>query len=653
MKRESLLTGRARSRFRRRAASASAVVFALALGGVVGSGAAASAAAASTAVIDPGFALTQLDVNGVPVDVVAGDDESIWVASRDTTGPDGTIYHLKPTGVGSGLSTAIPNALVSDDEGGVWATMPETNQVQHIDREGQSRVWDAPTANSYPDAAYDSGGYVYFLERDAHKLGRIDQVTGAITDYPIPGAVSPSAIDGIADPDGGHHTVWVTDPGAARVWVLGTDGALLGSIEALGTVKDIQLLASSGGLVEGIASTSTSVVYFKQKPGVTPVVELMGGRVALSAIEAYQGGVWATDSGTGSFLFFKDGSLTEYHSPDAPSFSGFAISGGRYVWGTNSSGERLIRLDLQAERSVDRIGGTDRFEVSANVSAKSFSGGADTVFIASGEGFADALSVGPLAARAKSPLLLTARDTLPPSVASELKRLGPGQVVIVGGVASVSKATEAAIAASAPGARIQRIDGADRYAVSQALLSSSYAPSSARVLYVANGANFPDALSSGPAATYASTGVLLVNGTAPTLSPHELEVIRGFVGAGGTVRIAGGPNSVSAAIERQIRAVRGVERIGGADRYEVSSAINAEVFTRPSTAFVASGSAFADALAGGVAAGVTRAPLYLSRPGCIPRVVTGGVLAPPVGKVTLLGGPATLSTAVENLTVCA
>lgn len=653
MKRELLLTDRGRSRFRRNPApAAAAAAIALALCGVVGSGAAAPAEAAGTTVIDPGFALTQMDVSGVPIDVVAGDDESIWVAMRDTAGPDGAIHHLNPTGSGSGRFTAVPNALVSDDEGGVWATMPEANRIQHIDREGGSQVWDAPTANSYPIAAYDSGGYVYFLERDAKRLGRIDQVTGAITDYPIPGAVLPTAIDGIADPDGSHHTVWVTDPGAGQVWVIGTDGALLGSVASLGAVRDIQLLASSGGLVEGIASTPESVLYFKQVPGATPVVELIGGRILITAIEAYDGGVWATDSGTRSSLFFKDGTLTEYRSPDVTSAYRFAISGKRYVWSVNLGTNRLNRLDLQAQRAVDRTGGADRFEVSAHVSAKAFPGGAATVFVASGEGFADALSVGPLAARAQAPLLLAARDALPSSVSDELKRLRPGQVVIVGGPASISKATEQAIAAAAAGATIRRIDGADRYAVSQALLGSSYAPASASILYIANGTNYPDALSSGPAAADASTGVLLVNGAANTLSAQELDVISGFVYAGGTVRIAGGPNSVSTGIEAQLRALRSVERIGGADRYEVSRAINAEVFTRPTAAFVASGSAFADALAGGVAAAIAHAPLYLSQPGCIPRGVADGVLAPPVGRVTLLGGTATLSPAVESLTVC-
>jgi putative cell wall-binding protein/streptogramin lyase len=603
-------------------------------------------------VIDPGFALKQLNSTGAPVDVIPGDDGTIWVATLSSGGFNGGIAHLGVSGMGTTYAMDGVSALATDNQGGVWATLPSSDHVVHIDRAGSVRTWTAPTRNAGPVAAYDSGGYVYFVEHDAGRLGRIDEVTGDITDYPIAGASFPDSISGIADADGSHHTVWVTDRSAGTVWVMGTDGSLQGSITSLGDATDIQLLASVNGLVEGVAMTNTTLLYFKQVAGSTPVVELVSGRTSISAMQAYDGGIWFADSGTGSLLHFKGGSLAEYDSPEVSGRLLGIATDGRYVWTGERDDDHLIRLDLQARRTVTRIGGADRFDVSARVSAQSYPSGASTVFIASGGVFADALSVGPLAARAKAPLLLTARDTLPSSVGDELRRLGPEQVVIVGGVASVSKATEAAIAASAPGSRVRRIDGADRYAVSQALLASTYAPASAGVLYVANGTNYPDALSSGPAAADASTGVLLVNGSATAVSGHEMDVITRFVDAGGTVRIAGGPNSVSAAIEAQIRSVRDVERIGGADRYEVSRAINAEVFTRPSAAFVASGSAFADALSGGAAAGAAHSPIYLSQPNCLPRVVVGGVLAPPVGQVTLLGGTATLSPAVENLAVC-
>ncbi|WP_440709285.1 cell wall-binding repeat-containing protein [Herbiconiux sp. YIM B11900] len=612
-------------------------------------GGSAHAVTVPPVVIDPGFALTQTATRGVPVDVTEGDGGSIWIASVGGLGP-GTVDHR---GGGKDLAhaTGIPNALAGDGEGGVWVTMPTSNEVMHIDRDDTTQTWTAPTADSSPVAAYDSGGYVYFVEKSAGRLGRIDQVTGGIIDFPIPGAVAPTAITGIADADGSHHTIWVTDPGAGRIWVLGTDGTLVTSSESFG-ITDIQLLASVGGGVEGIASTKTSLLYFSQMTATAPV-ELVSGRKSLTAMEAYDGGVWVTDSGTGSLLFYKNGDLREYAAPRlGGGLSGVAITEGRYVWTGGVGTSMLNRLDLQAQRTVERVGGADRFEVSARVSASTFPEGASTVFIASGEGFADALSVAPLAAQADAPLLLTSRGALPSSVAAELTRLAPGRVQIVGGLNSVGADVETAIRAIAPRAVISRTDGPDRYAVSRALLSGSFAPRSTSTLFIANGSDFPDALSSGPAAAIDGGGVLLVNGAATALSPDELVLIRSLVTTNGMVELVGGPNSVSAAIEAQIETVRKVVRNGGADRFEVSQNLNAKVFHRPSRVYLASGGAFADALSGAVAAGIAQVPMYLSRQTCIPAGVAQGALAPSVGRVTLLGGTATLSPAVENLTRC-
>jgi putative cell wall-binding protein len=45
------------------------------------------------------------------------------------------------------------------------------------------------------------------------------------------------------------------------------------------------------------------------------------------------------------------------------------------------------------------------------------------------------------------PILLVPSNSLPSAVASELRRLNPAQVIIVGGTASVSAAVQDAIAA--------------------------------------------------------------------------------------------------------------------------------------------------------------------------------------------------------------
>jgi putative cell wall-binding protein len=67
------------------------------------------------------------------------------------------------------------------------------------------------------------------------------------------------------------------------------------------------------------------------------------------------------------------------------------------------------------------------------------------VYIATGANHPDGLGGAAAGAIEGGPLLLTRRDSLPSSVATELKRLKPQRVVIVGGVNAVSTTVETRI----------------------------------------------------------------------------------------------------------------------------------------------------------------------------------------------------------------
>lgn len=90
-----------------------------------------------------------------------------------------------------------------------------------------------------------------------------------------------------------------------------------------------------------------------------------------------------------------------------------------------------------------RVSGADRYAVSALISQQNFSSGSDLVFVASGEIFTDALSGAPVAGSRKAPLLLVRNDSIPAAVHTELRRLHPKTIVILGGPASVSSGVAA------------------------------------------------------------------------------------------------------------------------------------------------------------------------------------------------------------------
>lgn len=86
---------------------------------------------------------------------------------------------------------------------------------------------------------------------------------------------------------------------------------------------------------------------------------------------------------------------------------------------------------------VSRIAGADRFATSAAVSAATFTDAA-TVVLANGMDFPDALAGTPLAAALGAPILLVEGDSVSEEVCGEVRRLGPENVMALGGTAAVS-----------------------------------------------------------------------------------------------------------------------------------------------------------------------------------------------------------------------
>ncbi|MDO9397422.1 MAG: cell wall-binding repeat-containing protein [Herbiconiux sp.] len=334
------------------------------------------------------------------------------------------------------------------------------------------------------------------------------------------------------------------------------------------------------------------------------------------------------------------------------------------VSGQSAAASSAVAADeAAAPPTVDRIAGADRYEAAVNISKQSHPGEEGLVYLVTGQNYPDALSAAPAVVhQGKGPLLLTPGDALPPIVAQELQRLNPSLVVIVGGVNSVSKKVEDAVkalpVAREEGIQVTRIDGVDRYAASRNLINWSFGMATqGDFTYVATGATFPDALSAGAAAGAADVPVLLVDGTQPSLDATT----EGFISlrdvVADSVKIAGGPVSVSPGIETQIAAITPVERLFGPDRYAASVAINHEAFNTSADAhsdraFLATGENFPDALAGAAYAGAIKAPLFVVPGTCVPNGVLTELAELDVKRVTLLGGPNSLSPAVEALTPC-
>jgi putative cell wall-binding protein len=293
------------------------------------------------------------------------------------------------------------------------------------------------------------------------------------------------------------------------------------------------------------------------------------------------------------------------------------------------NGDEAALLDDDGGYYWYRYGGASRYEVAANVTRGNFDAGIPVLYIASGEKYPDALSAGPAAAKEGGALLLVTPDAVPAATRDAIVALQPQKLVVVGGTATVSDTVYSQLAGLQP--NIIRIAGADRYEVSRNIIDYAFcgiAPGASSDVaacpggglanvFVATGNNFPDALASGPAASFQNGGVLLVPGSNPSLdsATHALLTRAGVTKAS----ISGGPNSVSDGIQGDLSASLATVRYSGADRFEVAANINAGVFpVGTSIVFIASGGVFPDALSAGPVAASYDAPLFLVRSYCYP-----------------------------------
>jgi putative cell wall-binding protein len=309
--------------------------------------------------------------------------------------------------------------------------------------------------------------------------------------------------------------------------------------------------------------------------------------------------------------------------------------------------------------TVERLGGVDRYDTALKISAQ-FPADVPRVFIATGTNFPDALGASGIAGAIGSPLLLVDPSFVPAGVADEITRLNPEEIVIVGGTNAVSTAVENTLGQIAP---VSRLAGSDRYDTNRQTVSYLFSPgvNQADVAIIATGRNYPDALAASAASGNYGWPVVLVDGQAgATDSDTKALLTNTGVGDGagdGTV-VVGGTEVVSPGIASELSGLYpNFLRLSGADRYGTSFAVNDAFFaTDYDTAFLAVGTGFADALAGGpLAANADErwgGPLYLVQQNCVPADVKAALEAAQPARIVLLGGTAVLGAGVENLTSC-
>ena len=244
------------------------------------------------------------------------------------------------------------------------------------------------------------------------------------------------------------------------------------------------------------------------------------------------------------------------------------------------------------------IGGPSRYDTAVAASRAAVPvGPAGAVFIATGLNYADALAGGPAAAKLGGSLLLVPGTFVPPSVAAELQRLEPAAIRVLGGPSVVSEGVLAALRSYCP--NVARVSGPSRYETAIAVSRSAFGPGTGTV-FVATGANFPDALAGASAAASIGAPVLLVPGITPPGGPFASGLaaeLRRLAPA--TIHVLGSTAVVGAETFTWLKAFAPtVDRLAGATRYETAAAISRAIYPAGvERLIVATGDNFPDALA--------------------------------------------------------
>lgn len=288
----------------------------------------------------------------------------------------------------------------------------------------------------------------------------------------------------------------------------------------------------------------------------------------------------------------------------------------------------------------DRIWGQTRFDTPVEISKRTFPGKASTVVIASGERFPDALSGSPLATLNKAPMLLVQKNAIPTSVAAELKRLNPDNIIVLGGPVAISDKTVSKLKSNG---KVSRIWGDTLYDTS-AKIANKWKTSSE--VFLATGERFEDAMSLAAVAAGKKSPMLLTKqGQLPAATIAQLKRLKPS-----RVYLAGGPIAISDAVERKVKATvpnAKVVRLHGESLYDTSSAIADQFWPHGSQRqFIATAAGFTDGLTGAVIAAYNGAPVLLTRKTCMPASVASTMRSLEGWSNILLGGPIALDDTV-------
>ena len=296
-----------------------------------------------------------------------------------------------------------------------------------------------------------------------------------------------------------------------------------------------------------------------------------------------------------------------------------------------------------------RLADSNRFTTAVKISQK-LNTKADTVVLAYGMNYADALAGVPLAHKLNAPILLTNTSALDKATLDEIKRLGAKNVKILGGEGAISQTViDQLVKNGIKKENIERIAGRTRFGTAAAIAQKlSDKPTDVFFVY---GLGYADALSVSTVAAIKGAPIIYLT-TSGELNSDTAAYLAKIKGSVKNAYVIGGSGVISDDMLKKAAAACGLKtasRVFGANRYSTCVAVNktfASTLTGKSVC-VATGADFPDALAGGVYAAKQKAPLLLAA-GSLNSEQTTFLKNKKPESICIFGGTGAVSNTLAN-----
>ncbi|MBQ6569597.1 MAG: cell wall-binding repeat-containing protein [Clostridia bacterium] len=328
---------------------------------------------------------------------------------------------------------------------------------------------------------------------------------------------------------------------------------------------------------------------------------------------------------------YKGSSLVESTTVNASNYVFKCTAPGEYSASVTAYADKAKSASAQSSKAswqvydadlsrVSRIAGTSRIDTAIRISNElqnaltSSGSGQKTVIISNAYSFADALAGSTLAYALDAPILLTANNgDLEGDVKKQIVALGTKKIIILGGKSAVSDSIEKKLISC--GYSVERLSGTNRFQTAVAIAEklAEVTGTSPKEVFVTCAYNYPDAL--------AASSVAAINGSPIFFADADGKidpVTLGYIKSSQPEKavILGGEMAVGESAEGILldSGIKNVTRISGNTRYDTAFKIvsgYSSIF-EGGDVVLATGTAFPDALAGGVFAAKIGAPIILA-----------------------------------------